>query len=104
MDADHKHVIFFNLKNSMKQECIPVGCVPSATVAVSGGHLIRGGVAGPRGEYLVLGGVPGPRGGGNFLTPGGGGVFVVWGVSWSRGGGGCPWSWGVPIPIYLQFS
>ena len=37
----------------IQQECIPVGCVPSAAVAVSGG----GGVPGPgRGVYLVLGG------------------------------------------------
>ena len=33
-----------------KQECIPVGCVPTAAVAVS------------RGVYLVRGGVPGPGG------------------------------------------
>ena len=47
-----------------KQECIPVGCVPSATVAVCGGgvYLFPGGVPGPRGVYLVPGGVPGPGG------------------------------------------
>ena len=39
---------------SHKQECIPVGCVPSAEVAVSapggGGYLVPGGV--PAGGYL----------------------------------------------------
>ena len=48
-----------------KQECIPVGCIPSATVAVCslgsalgrGGGLLQGGVSAP-GER----GVPAPRG------------------------------------------
>ena len=52
-----------------KQECIPVGCVPSATVAVVGGGCLVPGGSGP-GGCLVLGG-SGP-----------------WGVgAWSRGGG-----------------
>ena len=42
-----------------EQGCIPVGCVPSAAVAVSGG-----GVSAPWGVYLVPGGAPGPGGGG----------------------------------------
>ena len=70
----------------IQQECIPVGCVPSAAVAVSRGvYLVPGGGVpspggctwygvstlggpGPRGVYLVQGGgvcsggVPGPRG------------------------------------------
>ena len=33
-----------------KQECIPVGCLPSATVAVSGGCLLRRGCL-PRGVH-----------------------------------------------------
>ena len=85
----------------MKQECIPVGCVPSAAVAVSRG----GGVPGPRGcVYLVLGVYLVPRGGvylvpvgGVYLVPGGG-VYLVrggvpgpGGVTWS--GWGCAWSW-----------
>ena len=48
-----------------QQECIPVGCVPSATVAIC---LIRGGAVCATGGWLVRrgvcsrGGVPGPRG------------------------------------------
>ena len=46
-----------------KQECIPVGCVPSAAVAVSPGGTCPGGVPGPRGGGgTCLGGVPGPGG------------------------------------------
>ena len=66
-----------------QQECIPVGCVPSAAVAVSWGevYLVPGG-PGP-------GGAPGP---GGYLVPGEGGY------SWSEGGvpgpGGCTWSQG----------
>ena len=66
-----------------QQECIPVGCVPSATVAVCCG-----------GVYLVPGGVPAW---GVYLVPGG----FSWsrGCTWSRGvylilGGGCTWSGG----------
>ena len=56
----------------VKQECIPVGCVPSAAVAVSrGGRGVpgRGGVPGPRGEYLVPGGEYLVQG--VYLVPGG---------------------------------
>ena len=98
---------------SKTQECIPVGCVPSAAVAVSRGgvYLPRGctcwgGVPGPwRGVYLLggctwsggvylPGGVPGP---GGYLP---GGVPGL-GCTWSRGCtcpggylvlGGCTWS------------
>ena len=51
-----------------KQECIPVGCLPSTAVAVSRGCTWSGGVPGPggvpgsKGVYLVLGGVPGSGG------------------------------------------
>ena len=74
-----------------KQECIPVGCVPSAGVAVS-----RGEGAGPGGVYLVLGGCTWFQGGctwsGGYLVLGvcsGGctypGGYLVWGCTWSRG-------------------
>ena len=84
--------IFFS-----KQECIPVGCVPSAAVAVSR----AGGVPGPGGYTWSQGGVPGPGGvpglGGVYLVPGGvpgpGGVYLVLGGV--PGLGGCTWSWGV---------
>ena len=86
-----------NFEIKCKQECIPVGCVPSAAVAVSrrGGCTgsWAGGVPGPGGctwsggVYLVLGGAPGPVGvpgprGGLYLVPGGGvpgpgGVYLV---------------------------
>ena len=37
----------FSIKyeNSIKQECIPVGCVPSVAVSVGGGGVCRGGSA-----------------------------------------------------------
>ena len=56
--------------NYYKQECIPVGCVPSATVAVCWGGVPTGGVPGPgRGGVTVPGVcVPGP---GVYLVPGG---------------------------------
>ena len=72
-----------NSTTKKQQECIPVGCIPSAAVAVSRGvYLVLGGVTGP-GVYLVRGvhlvrGVPGP-GGWVYLVP-----------------GGCTWSGGVP--------
>ena len=68
-----------------KQECLPVGCVPSTAVAVSQGGVCSGGVSAPRG----------------VSAPGGGGVLWSWvsalegsapgwvcsgGVSWSQGG------------------
>ena len=40
----------------LKQECIPVGCVPSAVAAVSGGGVLPGGVVLPR-WVCFLGGV-----------------------------------------------
>ena len=42
-------------KKYFKQECISVGCVPSATVAVSGGGCLSGGVC--TGVGACLGGV-----------------------------------------------
>ena len=81
----------------MKQECIPVGCVPPARRPYLPGpgrgvYLVLGGW----GVYVVLGGVPGPRG--LYLVLGG---YLAWGGTWSRGrgctwsqGGGCTWSRG----------
>ena len=103
--------------SNYKQESIPVGCVPSAAVAVSrdrgytwsqGGvpgprevsALVGvpgpGGVPGPRGVYLVpgvsaLGGVPGP--GGVYLVLGG---CLLGGCTWSRG---CTWPGGVHLVL-----
>ena len=58
--------------NYYKQECIPVGCVPSATVAVCWGGVPA------QGGYLVVGGVPDPGRGGvpvpGVCVPGPGGV------------------------------
>ena len=88
-DFRFKIFVLLNLKLKKQQECIPVGCVPSAAVAVS-----QGGVPGPGGVYLVWrstwsqGGLPGPRG-------------CTWSgeCTWSGGGvcsGGCTWPRGVP--------
>ena len=65
-----------HIDNIYQQECIPVGCVPSAAVAVSGGvgvYLVPGGCTWPRGVcsrgvYLVPRGVPSPG-----VVPGPGG-------------------------------
>ena len=48
------------LRNDFRQECIPVGCVPSATVAVSGGGgcLLPVGGGGDSGK-VVAGGCSG---------------------------------------------
>ena len=71
-----------------KQECIPVGCLPSTAVAVSQGvYLVLGGTW-SWGVYLVLGGVTGPGG-----VPGREGVYLVLGGV--PGSGGCAWLWGV---------
>ena len=82
------------LKSNTGQECIPVGCVPSAAVTVSrGGGLLQGGlwgVSAPEGVYTrgcLLKGVSAP--GGCLLrgvsAPGGclllGGGVCSWGVS-----------------------
>ena len=80
------HFLSFNSvfrEDLPKQECIPVGCVPSAAVAVSRGvYLVRG--------VSALGGVPGR------------GVYLAWGGGICSGGvpaGGCTWSQGgVPGP------
>ena len=71
--------VSLNEGNFVEQECIPVGCVPSAAVAVSpaGGCTWSGGV------YLV----------------GGAGVYLVQGEGDVPGLGGCTWSQGgVPGP------
>ena len=78
----------YHFRNTMymincKQKCIPVGCVPSATVAVcrggpglggvcSGGCLVRGGAWSGR---VCSGGVPGFFWGGVWSAPGG---CLVW--------------------------
>ena len=89
------------LQNNCKQECIPVGCVPSACcpylpsmhcsqvgVPGPGGYLVPGGCTWSWGMYLVPGGVPGPGGctwSRRWGVPGpGGGVYLV--------PGGCTWS------------
>ena len=106
-----------------EQECIPVGCVPSAAVAVSrggctwfwggtwsGGYLVpagctwSGGCTWSRGVYLVQGGVPGLGVGvpglGGVPGPGGctwsQGVYLVWGVYLVLGG--------VPGPVGCTWS
>ena len=96
------HPVFGNIFS--QQECIPVGYVPSATVAVCWGgvcawstwswgvYLVPQGCTWSKGVYLVWqvtwpGGVPGLGGG----VPGlGGGV---------PGPRGCTWSGGVPGPV-----
>ena len=80
-----------NYNSNPKQECIPVGCVPSA----ASGRISGGGVPGPGGMYQVPGGCTwsgdctnGP--GGVYLVPvgvpGPGGMYLV--------PGGCTWSGG----------
>ena len=49
----HFHAVFSN--NFTKQECILVGCVPFAAVAVSGGGGVSGGCL-PRGGVFAWGG------------------------------------------------
>ena len=78
-----------------KQECIPVGCVPSAAVgvclALGGGGLLRG-LYLAWGVYLVLGGCTWSQGG----VPGPGECTWSRGVSAALGvylvQGGCTWS------------
>ena len=93
-----------HIDNIYQQECIPVGCVPSAAVAVSRGGV--GGVTGPRGVYLAPGG---SAPGGLYLVPGG--VLALGGVC-SRGcllpggvgvcsSGGYTWS-GTPPPLWTD--
>ena len=66
---------------SIKQECILVGCVPSAAVAVSWGCLPSPGGVLPSGGCFLLGvlpsqGVSAPRGSASrgVSAPGGGGI------------------------------
>ena len=87
----------------MKQECIPVGCVPPARLPYAGVCFGEGGVLSHRGVYLVpggmsaLGGAPGP---GGMSAPRGGGVPGPRGCTFSRG-----WVGGLPGPgggrVYL---
>ena len=84
---------YFERKKFFKQECIPVGCVPSATEAVwwegggvcSRGSLLPGGVC--SGGCLLRGSL---LQGGMCLLPGGSalGGCLFWGVSPPGGGGG----------------
>ena len=79
-----KRKCFKNIQNSLKQECIPVGCVPSAAVTVSrgGGVSALGGVC--SGGCLFLGGVC--SGGGCLLL----GVSALGGGCLLLVGGGIP--------------
>ena len=74
------------LKALSIQECIPVGCVPAAHWPYAGrgggGIQSRGGLPGLGGLGLwSRGGLPSPGG-----VSGPGGVCLVWGGLWSRGG------------------
>ena len=60
---------------SLKQECIPVGCVPATHWPYAGVCFQEGGVPGP-GEYLVWG-VPGPGGCLVQGVPGPGGCLLL---------------------------
>ena len=71
----------------VKQECIPVGCVPAAHwpyagVCFPGGVSALGGVCLVRGGVCLFGGVSAPRG----CVPGVGGFMLLGGCAWS---GGC---------------
>ena len=55
--------------NILEQECIPVGCVPSAAVAVSGARGVFPGVSAQGGVCLRGGGLPS-----GIVCFGGGGV------------------------------
>ena len=72
-------ILHSTIGHSIKQECIRVGCVPSAccpylpACTAPGVYLVRGGVPG-------LGGVRGPGG-----CTWSGGVYLVWGGTWSGG-------------------
>ena len=57
---------------NVRQECIPVGCVPSAATAVPGGGKFAGGVL-PRGGCFL---------GGESVLPGGGGWYPS--MHWGR--------------------
>ena len=61
---------------SIKQECIPVGCVPSAAVAVSRGGCLPGGCTWSWGDVPGLGGCT--WSGGVYLVQG---VYLVRGVA-----------------------
>ena len=85
-----------NVQKKIKQECIPVGCVPPARRPYLPGPG-GGGCTWSGGGVPGLGGVPGPGGctwsRGVYLVPGGGvpglggvpgpGGYLVWGGTWS---------------------
>ena len=84
---------FFKIIAKMKQECIPVGCVPAARRPYAG-VCFPGGSAWSRGGVSLVRGV-------SAWSLGGGGVSLVWGDLPGPGGGGClpglgglPCSWG----------
>ena len=92
------HCRLSSRKNNLKQECIPVGCVPAARWSYAGVcfpwggmYLVLGGVPGPGGCVPgPTGGVPGPRGGtwSQGCVPGPRGVCLVRGcLIWGRGCG-----------------
>ena len=85
-------------QHEIKQECIPVGCVPAAHRPFAGVFFLGGCLPGPGGVCLVLGGVWGLPGWGV------GWVGVWWGVmgggyGWGvMSGGVSAWSGGLPGP------
>ena len=98
-------------KLKCKKECISVGCVPSAAVAVSRGVSASWGVSASRGWGCLL-----PRASASGgMSASGGCVCLVWGVSaWSGGclpglgrclpgtGGVSAWSGGGGIPACTE--
>ena len=88
----HEHL---TLKQSTKQECIPIGCIPPASVAIVGGCVCLRGVCLEVGGVCLEGGCL-PRGGG-CLSRGGGVCLEVgmsaWGCVHRQGclPGGCAW-------------
>ena len=52
--ASYWKAFLFSCKHFAKQECIPVGCIPSAAVAISGGGCLPRGCRGclPRGRVV----------------------------------------------------
>ena len=81
----------------LKQECIPVGCLPAASRPYAG--VCFGGVSAWSGGCLLPGGwcLPGL---GGWCLPGPGGCLPGGGVvsAWSRGGGVCLVRGGLPCP------
>ena len=45
LDTHFKFTLVVHVEDFGKKECIPIGCVPSAAVAISGGGFATGGVS-----------------------------------------------------------